>query len=149
MLRRFSELAARYGLFLSGQQVLRNIVFGIDPRSCRLLVLADRGDRYEEQLIPLRSVQACTVRTRYHGIPPGALQHEELPDFLRSVELRLDLPGAPPLVLPFYEHGPDHKERAQPAVRKARLWAAAIGQLLKGGEGRPATPGAGAGAGGH
>ncbi|RYY99963.1 MAG: hypothetical protein EOO11_03220 [Chitinophagaceae bacterium] len=140
MIRRFSELVSRNNLFLSSQEVLRKMIFGLDTRNRQLLVLADTGAAFEEQVIPLRVIQACTVRKQYRGIRPGALQPDHLAEFLDSVELRLDIGGSDPLVLPFYEHGPDPQKAARPAERKAHLWAGAIEQMLKAGKLRPAPP---------
>jgi hypothetical protein len=141
MIHRFSELVSRYNLFLSSQEVLRKIIFGLDTRSRRLLVLFRTDEAaFEERVIPLSAIRACTVRKHYRGIPSGGLQPDRLPDFLETVELQLDLGQNGPLVLPFFQQGPDRRKAARPAERKARLWAGAIGQLLKGSQLRSANP---------
>src|SRR5689334_17409469 len=73
IMKKFSNLGTTYNLSFSSQEVLGNVIIGLDGINRKLLIL-EINSVQTDHVIDLHKVKHCTVKKYYGSIKPGGLK---------------------------------------------------------------------------
>ena len=134
LLQQFSELGSKHGLSFSAQEILKNVVFGLDGIHRKILLLRrENGSAPQSLVIDLNDVTACSVRKYYGTIAGGALQGRGLEQYLQKLTLRFTLSrNLQPVEVTFFNHFEDNFSDIPFLQEKAGHWEAILSKMCSG-----------------
>ena len=125
----FSRLAMEHNLNLSGQQLLRDAVMGMDGMHRKFILVRKRHHGIETMILDLDDIKSCSIKKHYGGISRGSLKTNALDHYLEKINLRLLLHGKPPLELEFYNRNFNKLKELAPLETKARHWESLLSKM--------------------
>lgn len=125
----FSRLVMEQGLNLSGQQLLRDAVMGLDGVHRKFILVRKRHQDVETMVVDLDDIKSCSIKKHYGGISRGSLKTNALDHYLERIHLRLLLHGKPPLELEFYNRNFNKLKELAPLETKARHWESLLSKM--------------------
>lgn len=130
IVKRFSELVSRHGLYISSQTILQTCVLALDGINRKMIV---QDSDFRHCIIDLDEVRSCTVRKTYRSIHGGELEHGLLDGYLQEVLLCFEFKsGKAQVEIPFYQTGIDPVVLAPELEHRAKDWEAVLSKMLSG-----------------
>ena len=131
MLSFFKEIAVVHNLSLTGQEILRAVVIGLDGPNRKLVIVEENNETYDPKVIDLLEVDTCRVKKVYmatHSGDPGRKRPE---DHLRSIALEFDFKTRKePVAVFFYRNGHDSIHEIAELQSRVKNWESVISKIL-------------------
>jgi len=131
MLSFFRDIASVHNLSFTGQEVLRALVMGLDGPNKKLVIVEEKNQSYDPQVIDLDEVYACRIKKVYTAIHSNDYKRNRPEDYLKSIALELDLKSRKaPVVVFFYrnEHNSIHEIRE--LETRVRNWETMLSKMV-------------------
>lgn len=131
LLQAFHEAGQEKGLRFSSQEILQDLVFGLDGTHRKLLLLEKQGQgRYHDTVVDLNDVAGCMVLKQYSTPAAGPYAAAVAGPHPERIDLLLSRTGKPPVEILFYVlHGTKSGDVAA-LEAKAHRWEAVLSKLL-------------------
>ena len=131
ILKQFSQLGTHYNLSFSSQEVLSNVIIGLDGINRKILILEVIDTSFNDHIIDLNEVKHCTVKKYYGNIKPEGLKHHSLESFLEKICLHFEfLNGRESKEIVFYNHMDNHTYQLSVLQQKALNWKDSFEKML-------------------
>jgi hypothetical protein len=132
LLNRFTESGTKNGLTLSSQEILNDVVIGLDGIRRKLLIQSESKEEAYSQVIDLDEVKSCSVIKHYGAINAGGLKNSKLEQHLEKLVLHFDFDdGKLPFEIPFFRHIDNHIYLLPERERKAKHWETILSKMLQ------------------
>ncbi|MBS1602566.1 MAG: hypothetical protein JST42_07845 [Bacteroidetes bacterium] len=131
MLSFFRDIASVNNLSFTGQEVLQAMALGLDGPNRQLVIVEEKNQTYDPQIIDLREVTACRIKKVYTAIHSNAYKRSRSEDYLRSIALELDLKGqTSPVVVFFYRNDQNSIHEIRELETRVRNWEKMLSKML-------------------
>ena len=131
LLHHFSQTGSQHNLSFSGQEILKDVVIGLDGVHRKLLVMERLpGDAFNSFVIDLNEAKSCSVKKEYGTINGGDLKVQRLEQYLQRITLHFALCDKPPAEVVFYKHFENHIYEIAELESKAKHWEAILSKML-------------------
>jgi len=128
----FKKVALVHNFSFTGQEVLREMVIGLDAPRKKLLVVEEKDKNYDTQIIDLSEVNTCKIKKVYSGINSGEYRRNKPEDYLKSMALEFDFnTGKAPVVVIFYKNEKNSIYEIPELDRRVRNWEVMLSKLIK------------------
>ena len=123
MLSFFRDIAAVHQLSLTGQEVLQAVVIGLDGPNKKLIVVEERNETYDPQVIDLLEVRTCKIKKVYTAIHSSDYKKNRPEDYLKSIALELDFKARrSPVAVFFYRNEQNSVHEIAELEVRVRNW---------------------------
>jgi len=131
MLSFFRDIASVHNLSFTGQEVLRALVLGLDGPNRKLVIVEEKNQTYDPQIIDLSDVNACRIKKVYTAIHSNDYKKNRPEDYLRSIALELDLKDRrSPVVVFFYKNEQNSIHEIKELETRVRNWETMLSKML-------------------
>jgi hypothetical protein len=131
MLSFFRDIASVHNLSFTGQEVLRALVLGLDGPNRKLVIVEEKNQTYDPQIIDLSDVNACRIKKVYTAIHSNDYKKNRPEDYLRSIALELDLKNRrSPVVVFFYKNEQNSIHEIKELETRVRNWETMLSKML-------------------
>ncbi|MGZ8537780.1 MAG: hypothetical protein ACXWV9_05910 [Flavisolibacter sp.] len=131
ILKHFSELGTYYNLSFSSQEVLSNVIIGLDGIKRKILILEAIDTSFNAHIIDLNAVKHCSVKKYYGHIKPGGLNNNHLESFLEKISLHFEFQnGSESKEVVFYNHFENQTYQLSVLEQKALNWKESFEKML-------------------
>jgi hypothetical protein len=131
ILDHFSKLGTNYNLSFSSQEILSNVIIGLDGVNRKVLILDHSGSVFNDYIINLNEVKHCTVKKYYGNIKPGGLKTNKMDSYLEKVCLHFELyNGKEAIEVVFYNHIDHPLYQLSVLEQKAMNWKESFEKML-------------------
>jgi len=131
MLSFFRDIAAVHNLSFTGQEVLRALVMGLDGPNKKLVIVEEKDQTYDPQVIDLQEVNACRIKKVYTAIQSNNYKRNRPEDYLKSIALELDVKGQKsPVVVFFYKNEQNSIHEIKELETRVRNWEMMLSKML-------------------
>jgi hypothetical protein len=126
----YYEVASKYDLSFSSQEVLRNKIIGLDGLKRTLLIF---------QFVPVKSViciniaeiKNCTVEREYENVNIGTEKKSKIEKHLTSISIQFDLiNSSEPVSTSFYDFGFNSVYEMAELEAKANQWVCMLSKMI-------------------
>ena len=130
LLNRFRDLAIQNDLSFSSQELLSDVMIGIDGLKKKLLIIDGINDQsFGEFVIDLNKITRCAVRKNYRIMNYQKLKTPEA--HLQNIMLSFGFGDNDELYsIPFYKNTNDHEQEIPQLELKARHWETMIAKMI-------------------
>jgi len=131
LLQQFNGLGSAGNLAFSSQEVLKDVIFGLDGLQRKILVLRKLDNAaFHSCVIDLNEVKSCTVKKYYGTIRGGELAIGKLDQYLKKMVLHFELnKGLPSVEILFYRDISNTVEEIPGLENKARNWEIILSKM--------------------
>ena len=131
VLKHFSRLGTAYNLSFSSQEVLSNVIIGLDGINRKILILESTETTFHDYVIDLNEVKHCSIKKYYGHIKPGGLKNHHMESFLEKICLHFEfLNGRESKEIVFYNHMDNHTYQLSVLQQKALNWKDSFEKML-------------------
>jgi uncharacterized pyridoxamine 5'-phosphate oxidase family protein len=131
MLSFFRDIAAVHNLSFTGQEVLRALAIGLDGPNRKLVIVEEKNDTYDPQVIDLQEVHTCRIKKVYTAIHSNDYKRNRPDDYLKSMALELDLRNRKyPVVVTFYSNEQNSVHEIAELEARVRSWETMLSKML-------------------
>jgi len=131
MLSFFRDIAAVHNLSFTGQEVLRALAIGLDGPKKKLVIVEEKNDSYDPQVIDLQQVHSCRIKKIYTAIHSSDYKKNRPDDYLKSIALELDLKTSKaPVVVFFYRNEQNSVHEIAELEARVRSWETMLSKML-------------------
>lgn len=131
ILNHFSKLGTLYNLSFSSQEVLGNVILGLDGIHRKILILEVSDWLLNNYLIDLNEVKHCTVKKYYGTIKSGELKISDMESFLENICLHFEFQDEKESKeVVFYNHSTNDSYQLPVLEQKAFHWKEILEKML-------------------
>ena len=135
ILKHFSKLGTHFNLSFSSQEILSNVVIGLDGINRKILILEYMGSTLNDYVIDLNEVKHCSVKKYYGNIKADGLRTDVIDTFLEKVCVHFEMhKGKDSHEVVFYNHIYNHVYQLSVLEQKATHWKELLTKMLKAGK---------------
>jgi len=132
MLSFFRKVALVHHLSFSSQEILRDLVLGLDGPKRKLLIVKEKNKNFDIHIIDLAEVKACKVKKEYAAIDINGYKRNRPEDFLRSITLEFEFrTDRPPVAAFFYRNENNSIYEIPELEARVRNWEAMLSKMLQ------------------
>jgi len=132
MLSFFRKVALVHDLSFTGQEVLRDVVLGLDAPKRKLLIVEEKNKNYDTRVIDLSDVDSCKVKKVYTAIDIQGYKKNKPEEYLNSIAIELELHTGPsPVVVFFYKNTTSNVYEIKELQARARNWEIMLSGMLQ------------------
>ena len=127
----FSKLGTLYNLSFSSQEILGNVIIGLDGIHRKILILEVSDAIMNNYVIDLTEVKHCTVKKYYGNIKPGGLKNNKMESFLEKICLHFEFhEEKESKEVVFYNHNANQLYELSVLEQKAIHWKEILEKML-------------------
>lgn len=129
-LRLFNEVATKYGLSFSRQEILMTKIIGLDGSNQALLIF-EFENANNATYIDMAEVKNCTVKKEYDSINIGNEKKTKMEEHLRSIDLKIVFKNRPESIsVPFYDSRVNSIYEMAQLEAKVKEWETVLSKTL-------------------
>jgi len=126
MMHHFSQLGTSNALAFTSQEILQDVVIGLDGINRKLLILHNQHESFEWKVVDLAQVHNCSVKKVYLTSGPAHAREAHLDRLVLAIELKQ---GGGIMEVPFFTHSKNHIYQLAEMEQKAKYWVAVLSKL--------------------
>lgn len=131
LLAAFNRLRAFHNLSFTYQEILHNVILGLDILRRKVLIVEAYDRMYDFKLIDLFEVGACNLKRIYRYASSGYFEKNTSQENLDGVALQFDFKSeTPPVTLAFYRNMVNNVNEMAELECKAKQWEMLISKML-------------------
>jgi len=132
MLSFVKKVALVHNLSFSGQEILRDMVIGLDGPKREVLIVEEKNKNYNSHIIDLAEVNTCKVKKIYAAIDINKYKKDRPEEYLKSITLEFDFKtDRAPVVAYFYRNESNSIYEIRELEARARNWEMMLSKLLQ------------------
>ena len=127
----FNRLRSLHNLSFTYQEILHNVILGLDILRRKVLIVEAHERRCDFRLIDLFQVGACNLKKIYRYASSGYFEKNISQENLDGVALQFDFKSeTPPVTLAFYRNVVNNVHAMAELECKAKQWEVLVSKML-------------------
>ncbi|HEY4208915.1 MAG TPA: hypothetical protein VGM31_18955 [Puia sp.] len=128
----FKNAGTDHNLSITGQEILRDKVIGLDGPKRKLLITEEKGEEFTTRVIDLEEISACKVKKVYAAINSHEYRKNRPEDYLKSIALEFEFrTGEEPAITQFYKNTINSIYEVRELEDRAKHWATLLSKMLQ------------------
>jgi hypothetical protein len=128
----FSLLVSKYKIKISGQEVIKNHLIGLDGMNRKILILSgiDTG-KLQALVVNLADVRFCSLRKNFSSVNEGNRKNPRIDYLFEKILLRFEFKNhQEPVEIIFYDHLENDISEISDLEKKAKHWETLLSKML-------------------